>query len=59
MKSWLNLLAGICIVALGTSGARAAQAADLVVVSSMGAVSGLSELAPALRNQRGQAWLIA
>ena len=59
MKPWLNLLAGTCIVATGTLGARAAQAADLVVVSSQGAVSGVSELAPAFTRMTGHKLIIS
>lgn len=47
MRQWLDLLAGTCIVAPGAPGRRPAQTAELIVRSSMGAVSGLNELAPA------------
>ena len=53
MRQWLNLLAGTCIVAPGAPGQRPAQAAELIVRSSMGAVSGLNELAPAFTRLTG------
>ena len=53
MRAWLNLLAGTCIVAPGMAGPRPAQGAELIVRSSMGAVSGLNELAPAFTRLTG------
>jgi molybdate transport system substrate-binding protein len=53
MRQWLNLLAGTCVVAPGAPGRRPAQAAELIVRSSMGAVSGLNELAPAFTRLTG------
>jgi molybdate transport system substrate-binding protein len=48
----------ICFVAVGASGATS-QAADLAVVSSQGAVSGLSELAPAFAKATGHKLVIS
>jgi len=58
MRQWLNWLAGTCIVAPGAPGQRLAQTAELIVRSSMGSVSGLSELGPAFTRITGHKLIV-
>ncbi|HZM48545.1 MAG TPA: molybdate ABC transporter substrate-binding protein [Burkholderiales bacterium] len=58
MMQWLNLLAGTCIVAPDATGRRPAQAAELIVRSSMGAISGLNELGPAFTRLTGHKLIV-
>ena len=59
MRQSLNLLIGTCIVALGTPGERPAQAAELILLASMGTVSGLNELAPAFTRITGHKLIVS
>ena len=59
MRQRLNLLATGCIVALGAPGGGAAQAAELVVFTSMGTVSGWNELAPAFTRMTGHKLIVS
>ena len=59
MRQWLNLLTGACIVAPGAPSGRPAPAAELIVRASMGAVSGLNELAPAFTRLTGHKLIIS
>ena len=58
MRRWLNLLAGPHIVPADAPGQRPAQTAELIVRSSMGAVSGLTELAPAFTRITGHKLIV-
>lgn len=53
MRNWLNLLPAAGVVAIDHKGGEALRPAELVVWSSMGAVSGLKELAPAFTQMTG------
>src|SRR5262249_8751374 len=59
MRQWLNLLGAGCLVALGTPGMRPAQGAEVIVLASMGTVSGLNELAPVFTRMTGHKGIIS
>jgi molybdate transport system substrate-binding protein len=58
MRTWLKFAAGTVAAILGVAGLGTAQAADLIVFSSMGSVSGLNELAPAFTRMTGHKLIV-